>query len=190
MDGKKVKRIMCRTLFWMGIALIVIFGFMLICNLIVIIKNAVKPDEPSGIFGIMPMVVESGSMSGEASDHIEVDDLIFVTEAEPEKLEVGDIIAYKSKDGIIVTHRIVEIETDDQGGLHFTTKGDANNVADEPVGTNALIGVYRGRIPKVGRVIMFLQTPIGIVTSLGVPIIIFFVSDILYRHRQKKKNRE
>ena len=75
------------------------------------------------------MVVLSGSMSGEAEDHIEVGDLVFVGRADPEELEVGDVIAYMNG-GATVTHRITAIDTNTDGDLLFTTKGDANNAED------------------------------------------------------------
>ena len=83
-----------RVLTAVGVALCVIFGFLLVCNLTIIIKGALFPEKPPSVLGLTPMVVLSGSMSGEAEDHIEVGDLVFVGRADPEELEVGDVIAY------------------------------------------------------------------------------------------------
>lgn len=69
---------------WMaiGIILCVLLTILLVCNLTIIIKDSLSPEKPPSVPGIPPMVVLSGSMSGQAEDHIEVGDLIFVKETE------------------------------------------------------------------------------------------------------------
>ena len=171
-----------------GVALCVIFGFLLVCNLTIIIKGALFPEKPPSVLGLTPMVVLSGSMSGEAEDHIEVGDLVFVGRADPEELEVGDVIAYMNG-GATVTHRITAIDTNTDGDLLFTTKGDANNAEDTtPVTEEQLVGIYRWRIPKVGDFALFLQTPLGMLLFVGVPVLAFLIYDII--RRQRYANRE
>ena len=170
-----------------GIALCVAFGFLLACNLTIIIKGTFYPDRPPSVLGVTPMVVLSGSMSGEAADHIEVGDLIFVDKiADPADLAVGDVVAYMEGD-VVVTHRIMAIEQGETG-LEFTTKGDANNAADlRPVHEEQLVGIYSFRIPKVGDFALFLQTPMGMLLFIGVPMLSFLLYDILRRTRSAKK---
>ena len=177
-----------RVLTAVGLALCVIFGFLLVCNLTIIIKGALFPEKPPSVLGLTPMVVLSGSMSGEAEDHIEVGDLVFVGRADPEELEVGDVIAYMNG-GATVTHRITAIDTNTDGDLLFTTKGDANNAEDTtPVTEEQLVGIYRWRIPKVGDFALFLQTPLGMLLFVGVPVLAFLIYDII--RRQRYANRE
>lgn len=177
-----------------GTILCVVCGLLLICNLTIIIKGTLNPEKPPSVLGITPMVVMSGSMSGDAEDHIEVGDLIFVRNEEPENLQTGDVIAYMS-DGTTVTHRITKISTDENGSLLFTTKGDANETEDtEPVTVDQLVGVYQGRIPKVGDFALFLQQPLGMLLFIGVPLLAFIIYDILrrqhYASREKAKAQE
>ena len=177
-----------RVLTAVGVALCVIFGFLLVCNLTIMIKGALFPEKPPSVLGLTPMVVLSGSMSGEAEDHIEVGDLVFVGRAAPEELEVGDVIAYMNG-GATVTHRITAIDTNTDGDLLFTTKGDANNAEDTtPVTEEQLVGIYRWRIPKVGDFALFLQTPLGMLLFVGVPVLAFLIYDII--RRQRYANRE
>lgn len=177
-----------RVLTAVGVALCVIFGFLLVCNLTIIIKGALFPEKPPSVLGLTPMVVLSGSMSGEAEDHIEVGDLVFVGRADPEELEVGDVIAYMNG-GATVTHRITAIDTNTDGDLLFTTKGDANNAEDTtPVTEEQLVGIYRWRIPKVGDFALFLQTLLGMLLFVGVPVLAFLIYDII--RRQRYANRE
>lgn len=170
-----------------GLILCVIFGFLLICNLTIIVKGTLVPEKPPSVLGVTPMVVLSGSMSSDAEDHIEVGDLIFVGKADPEKLQAGDVIAFM--DGkVVVTHRIVEVETRDDGKLQYITKGDANNSIDlRPVSEDNLVGIYKSRIPKLGDFALFLQTPLGMVLFIALPLIAFILYDMIRRQQYAKK---
>ena len=171
-----------------GLILCVIFGFMLICNLTIIIKGTIAPEKPPSVLGITPMVVLSGSMSGEAEDHIEIGDLIFVGKTEADELEVGNVITFMDGD-VVVTHRIVEITTDSDGKLLFTTKGDANNAEDlRPVSEDNLVGIYKSRIAGVGNFALFLQTPMGMVLFIALPLLAFVIYDILRRRHYAAKD--
>lgn len=184
---KNISRKICTVI---GVILCIVFGFLLICNLTIIIKGTIAPDKPPEIFGHTPLVVFSGSMSGDASDHIEVGDLIFVGDVESEDLKVGDIIAFM-QGKTVVTHRIIEIKTGLDGKLLFSTKGDANNTKDtEPVSEDDLIGIYKARIPKVGDFAIFMQTPLGMIVFIGVPLMAFIIYDIIKRQRNAVKESE
>ena len=170
-----------------SILLCIVFSFMLICNMTIIIKGTLYPERPPSVLGITPMVVLSGSMSGDAEDHIEVGDLIFVGKTEAEELEVGDVIAFM-EGKVVVTHRIIDIQRDENGALLFTTKGDANNAQDQrPVTESNLVGIYKARIPKVGDFALFLQTPMGMVLFIGLPLLAFIIYDIIRRQQYARK---
>lgn len=171
-----------------GAVLCVVLGLLLLCNLTIIIKGTINPEKPPSVLGITPMVVLSGSMSGTQDGHIETGDLIFVGSVSADELEVGDVIAYMSG-GSAVTHRITAMDTDEEGALQFTTKGDANNAEDtDPVTETQLVGRYLGRLPKVGDFALFLQQPLGMLLFIGVPLLAFVIYDIL--RRQHYANRE
>ena len=172
-----------------GALLCVIFSFLLVCNLTIIIKGSLHPETPPSVFGVAPMVVLSGSMSGTAEGHIEVGDLIFATAADTDKLQVGDVVSF-TEDNVVVTHRIVEITADENGSKQFITKGDANNTADPPIYADAVIGVYRGRIPGLGDFAMFLQKPLGMAVFIGIPVCAFIVGDVIRRRRDAKRENE
>ena len=170
-----------------GLILCVVFGFLLVCNMTIIIKGTIAPERPPSVLGITPMVVLSGSMSGSAEDHIEVGDLIFVGKAEAARLKQGDVIAFMEGD-VVVTHRIVEVGRDEAGKLSFITKGDANNSIDlRPVSEENLVGIYKFRIPKVGDFALFLQTPLGMILFIGIPLLAFIIYDIIRRRHYAAK---
>lgn len=170
-----------------------VFGILLVLNLVIIIKGVIRPQVPPSVFGVMPMVVQSGSMSGSAADHIEVGDLIFVKKTDAGSLKEGDIISFL-EDKTVVTHRIVGI-AQENGSRSFTTKGDANNVEDQlPVTEDMVLGVYMTRIAGVGDFAMFLQKPLGMLLFIGVPLCAFILYDIIRRQRsaarEEKKTSE
>lgn len=127
-------------------------------------------------------VVASGSMDkkhpvntylaeNSLDDQFSTFDLVFTYKVPPvEELELYDIVVYET-DGILVIHRIVGIEP--PNSVHpdeywFTCKGDAMERIDRfPVKYEQMRGIYRGeRIPFVGSIVSFLQSPAGILSIL------------------------
>jgi len=162
-----------------GILLILLLLPMIACNMTLIIKSYLRPEKVPTVFGVAPLIVLSGSMREE----IQVNDLIFVKEADPDTLVVGDVIAYQSMDSgnETIAHRIVEISTQ-AGRRQFITKGDNNNVADtDPVEKHQVVGRYFLRLPGMGKAAQFLQTTWGIILCVGIPAALFLSYDMLRR---------
>lgn len=187
-NNKKSQKILTGA----GIFLCVVLGFLLICNLIIIVKGTLNPDRPPSVFGTTPMVVLSGSMSGDAEDHIETGDLIFVDKAEFDELKTGDVIAFMNTGSkTVTTHRIITVSENEDGEPAFITKGDANNVSDaEPVTEEMLVGRYKFRIPKVGDFALFLHKPLGMLLFIGVPLLLFIIYDIVRRQKYLKTEKD
>ena len=93
---------------------------------------------------------------------LSVDDLVIVREAE--HYEVGDVVVYQSGQSLVI-HRIVQIDE-----TAVITKGDANNMEDSPVAVSEIKGRMVGVIPGVGRVVHFLQSPMGIILILALAV--------------------
>ena len=163
-----------RILFIVGAVLCCIFAVILVCNLTIIIKGVVNPKVPPSVFGITPMVVQSGSMSGNAENHIEIGDLIFTVKPETDRLKAGDIISYMDSN-IAVTRRIIEVQVGADGKRNFVTKGDANNAEDPAVGENVVFRLYKGRIPGLGDFAMFLQKLLGMAVFIGIPVCFYYI---------------
>ncbi len=83
------------------------------------------------VFGYQPYMVVSASMK----QSFPVGSLIFVRDAVPEEIEVGDPITFNSGT-LTITHRVVAI---DNSQRTFTTKGD-NNQTSERVSFDSLKG--------------------------------------------------
>ena len=101
-------------------------------------------------FGFGAAVVLSGSMEPTLS----VNDVIIVRESE--SYDINDIVVYDSGREMIV-HRIKE-----QNGDTLTTKGDANNIPDEPISSEAVKGKVVFSIPYAGVAVKALRSPVGV----------------------------
>ena len=167
-----------------GVAVCVLLLPLLIMNLILIVKSFVNSDEVPSIGGVTPMIVLTDSMD----PVIKSGDLIFAKSIDPAEVAVGDIITFFDPAGSgtsTVTHRVVEVLRED--GLHFRTKGDANNTEDRSlVPAENLIGVYRARLPGMGQVAMFLQTTPGLLLCVVLPLGALVAVDLIRRKRAAK----
>jgi signal peptidase len=107
----------------------------------------------SGLMGVKPSVVASGSMT----PALEVGDMAIATKVNFDAIRPGDIIQYV-KDGEVIIHRVIEIQDGDKGAKVFIAKGDANAVPDDPVQQAAVLGKAILIIPKVGWISIYLRT--------------------------------
>ena len=86
------------------------------------------------------------------------------TPSDPAALSVGDVITFRALgSGTVVTHRIVDvIERDTLDGVHYQTRGDANDSADPDLVPAAnVIALVNGALPAWQRIAVDLQTPLG-----------------------------
>lgn len=115
-------------------------------------------------FGYGAAVVLSGSME----PTIMVDELIIVKETQ--QYAVGDVVVFQTGT-IPVVHRIVAL--DDQ---QVTTRGDANNVDDEPMELSRLKGKVIGHIPYIGILVRLLKTPVATIALILAAVLLLELS--------------
>lgn len=167
-----------------GIAVCGLLVLVLVVNVTIIVKSYIYPDRVPDFLGYKPFIVLSGSME----PAIQAGDLIITKVIEPEKIAVGDIIAFEAEKNTIVTHRVTDVRTEE--GLSFLTKGDANTGADaRAVGVDDLEGIYLWRLAGVGNFAMFLQTPLGMLLFVITPLCLFILYDIVSRNRRSRAER-
>lgn len=138
------------------------------------------------LFGLQGFTVESNSMA----PAYPVDSFIFVKETNPEEIKAGDVVTYVfNNDGLLVTHRVVSVDSDHQT---FVTKGDNNNVADPaPVMWGNVVGKVVFGVPRVGAVMRVLTADknkpysIASVAIIGIASVIL---DLTEKKKSKSKN--
>ncbi len=112
---------------------------------------------------------------------------------EPTDLKKGDIITFNSTDyrysGVLVTHRIVDIEETSSGEYLFTTKGDNNNTQDSSrISFDKIYGRVLFRIPKIGYIQYYLSSVLGWIAIIVVPAIMIIGYDIFKLVKTLKNN--
>lgn len=130
------------------------------------------------LLGMTPLAVLSGSMEPTYN----VGSLIYVKDADPQDVQIGDPITFKISDDTMVTHRVVAIDTEAQT---FQTKGDANdNVDGGAVAYENLVGKPVFTIPYMGYLAVYANTTTGMivmVTVILVILILTFLPDFLMK---------
>lgn len=106
--------------------------------------------------GIRPFIVLSGSMEPD----IKTGSIVYInTNISSYEIVKDDIIGFRLNNQT-VTHRVVEVNKEDQS---FITKGDANDERDAvPVTFTNYLGKTIFTIPFIGKIIMFFKSGIGL----------------------------
>ena len=136
------------------------------------------------IAGIRSMVVLSGSME----PHIQTGSVVYVQPAK--SYSTGDVVTFNTESGMTVTHRIVSEQLAD-GGMVYTTKGDANKAADsEVISQSQITGKALFSVPYLGYAVNFLKTPKGFLFSIILPTLIFIGFELWAIKKEIEKNVE
>ncbi len=119
------------------------------------------------LLGYQTFTVLSGSME----PALGVGDLVVVEKVPPARAEVGDVVTFRSPDGLprLITHRVVARRLAG-GAAFFTTRGDANTGSEGwSVPLRGTIGRATYRVPKLGYVTNRLGSRLGRFAFLVVP---------------------
>ncbi len=112
------------------------------------------------VMGFRNFIISSGSM-----DHnLKINDIIIVKKSN--NYRINDIITYKKNDEFI-THRIVSITENE-----IITKGDANNINDEPITKDIVIGKVVYKYKFIGFIFYLFSKPIFLILTFVIGIII------------------
>lgn len=164
-----------------SIIVILILIPILLISIVILVDSHTHPNEVPSFFGWKPFIVLSGSMETQIS----AGDIVVVKEIDTKELKKGDIIAFKDGN-IVITHRIDEV-TEIDGKTQYITKGDNNSTQDIGyVSPEQIEGVFKFKVSRLGNLAMFIQTPLGMIVCLSIPIIII----ILLQTTDSKKEKE
>lgn len=109
-----------------------------------------------GLFGIHPLIVQSGSMEPVYPKG----SMVYVRGTDPVGLAEGDAVTFRLTDGeTLVTHRITQIDMERE---EIHTKGDANVREDStPTSFEQVVGVPFFCIPGLGSLAGYLSSVAG-----------------------------
>jgi signal peptidase len=125
-------------------------------------------------------------LTGSMEPTIPVESLLLVQKIDPSTIAVNDVITFEKpgSKGVLVTHRVAAIERSDENSITFKTKGDANPIPDSWIVTlNQVKGTVRYHLPKIGALVTFLNTKLGILLFVLLPVILLAYEDIYTIHK-------
>ncbi len=127
----KKKRKMPKALKIIGnIVYYIFFAFVTVILLLILVQRFSKNEMAIGGYRVFNVITES------MVPEYEVGDVIISEEVEAKNIELGDDVVYLGKEApfkdLTVTHRVVDLNENEDGSYSFITRGIANNV-DDPI---------------------------------------------------------
>lgn len=139
--------------------------------------NMINPHLTVRKLGFKPYIVLTRSME----PILNVGDMIIATKKNLSDVQVGDIIAFKTKKDYVVAHYVAKKYYGDNLRILIRTKPnnlkadvdvDSENLDKWIISEQEYIGVINYSIPKIGHIFLFFQTKIGILTIFSVVIVL------------------
>ena len=133
----------------------------------------------SDIFGYRIFTVASGSMTPAYN----VYDVIYVKEIDPKDLKIGDDIAYRGEragfEGLIITHRIIDIEPSSDGEMRIFTQGINNKDEDPSIGSDQVLGKVYGKVFFINALNHIIKSTWGFFFLIFLPLTLVIVLEII-----------
>ena len=114
-------------------------------------------------------------LSGSMEPTIPIGAQVVVLKVNAADIRVGDIITFDrpSNPGVLVTHRVIQVEPDGRGGTQWITKGDHNSIPDSwRIPATGFGYRYAFAVPFVGYLFAMLQSPLGRICFILAPALL------------------
>lgn len=132
----------------------------------------------SSILGYRVFTIATGSMEPVYN----INDVILVKDTDPSTLKKGDDIAYLGNrdavKGLIVTHRIIRMETFNDGKVHYTLKGVNNKYEDPSITEDQILGKVVGKLPVVNFINHVVKNIYGFFFLVFCPLVLVIFLEI------------
>lgn len=175
--GYKMKKLLENKTFQIIYTIIKIFvvAMLSIYLLFVIVQRFTNN---SSILGYRVFTIATGSMEPVYN----INDVILVKDTDPSTLKKGDDIAYLGNrdavKGLIVTHRIIRIETFSDGKVHYTLKGVNNKYEDPSITADQILGKVVGKLPVVNFINHVVKNIYGFFFLVFCPLVLVIFLEI------------
>lgn len=139
---------------------------------LVLLAASSLPQLPIPQLSYNTYVITSGSME----PTIMTGDLIF--SKSQSSYTDGDIVTFQEPGHPTITHRIIERAPKDPNS--FITKGDNNEDPDTtPMPKANIKGKYQLTLPKIGYVLVYSRSPLGLIVLIGLPSIVLALESVV-----------
>jgi len=134
-------------------------------------------------------------VTGSMEPSISVGELILTKRVDMDAIEIGDVVSFRSKSpqmiGRIITHRVVDITENEEGGILLVTKGDANLSMDGYyVSEQNMIGkvIWQSGESPISGIMTFLSNKFGFLACIAFPALL--ISTLILRDNVKSMQRD
>lgn len=152
-------------------------------SIIIVVQKVTNNQE--SFLGFRIFRVQTGSMIPK----YQIGDVILVKEVDTDKIQIGDDVTYEGNtgtmNGMLVTHRVVDIEEVD-GKRVFHTKGIANNLEDPVISEEQINGVVQTKMYILSLICMLLNNKY-VFYFCGILPLTIYVAFRLFRNRRVRK---
>lgn len=175
--GCKMEKLLNNKVFKViyGIIKCFVIAFLVIYLLFVMIQRFTNN---SSILGYRMFTIATGSMEPVYN----INDVILVKDISPSTLKVGDDIAYLGNrdavDGLVVTHRIIRIETFEDNKVHYTLKGVNNENEDPSITEDQILGKVVGKVYIVNFINHVVKNIYGFFFLVFCPLVLVIFLEI------------
>lgn len=175
--GCKMEKLLNNKVFKIvyGIIKYFVIAFLVIYLLFVIVQRFTNN---SSILGYRMFTIATGSMEPVYN----INDVILVKDISPSTLKVGDDIAYLGNrdavDGLVVTHRIIRIETFEDNKVHYTLKGVNNENEDPSITEDQILGKVVGKVYIVNFINHVVKNIYGFFFLVFCPLVLVIFLEI------------
>ena len=189
----KALKIILNILYW------ILVIFTLATLIIVILQRTSNNSLSAGGFRIFNVVTES------MMPKYKIGDVLLSRAIDTNNIKVGDDVVYNGEKGEfagkIVTHRVIDIEIDENGERIFHTQGIANLIEDPEIVGRQIMGVIVGKIPLLSQIsivssnlysfyfIIFL--PLAVLIGLELrKVLVYFIKKEECEEEEKEEEKE
>lgn len=162
--------------------------FIVLILLVVILQRVTKNNASIGGIRIFNIVTES------MVPEYKVGDILISKSTSLDKIKVGDDIVYLgNKDtftGKVVTHRVIDIEKNEDGTYLFHTKGIANTAEDPVVSGSQIYGVIIYKTVILSFISKIINNLYGFYFLIFTPLTILIVVKIIKIYQERKYDEE
>lgn len=162
--------------------------FIVLILLVVILQRVTKNNASIGGIRIFNIVTES------MVPEYKVGDILISKSTSLDKIKVGDDIVYLGdKDtftGKVVTHRVIDIEKNEDGTYLFHTKGIANTAEDPVVSGSQVYGVIIYKTVILSFISKIINNLYGFYFLIFTPLTILIVVKIIKIYQERKYDEE
>ena len=170
MEEKKKNKVLN---FIIGFVKFFLGAFLVTFILVVLVQRFTKNNFAVGGYRVFTVISESMK-----PDYV-IGDILIVKSVDPDTLLVGDDVCYlgdeEDFDGKIVTHRIKEVVTLENGEVEFITEGIANVMPDPQISEDQIYGkvVYKTKV--LSLMSKLASNTVTFFLVVFIPILIFII---------------